>query len=96
VIEVGDLALKPGRPPTPVEAEAPPAPAPTPAAADVADDAPLPASLPDYLDAVERDVIVRALARTRYNRTQAAQLLGINLRQLRYAMQRLGIEEPGA
>jgi two-component system response regulator PilR (NtrC family) len=96
VIEVGDLALKPGRPPMPVAAEAPPAPAPTPAAADVADDAPLPSSLPDYLDAVERDVIVRALARTRYNRTQAAQLLGINLRQLRYAMQRLGIEEPGA
>ncbi|RJF99929.1 sigma-54-dependent transcriptional regulator [Noviherbaspirillum saxi] len=56
----------------------------------------LPASLPDYLDAVERDVICRALAKTHFNRTQAAELLGISFRQLRYRMQRLAIHEPDA
>jgi len=51
-------------------------------------------SLPDYLDRVERDIIVRALEKTRYNRTKAAQLLGISFRQLRYQMQKLAICEP--
>jgi two-component system response regulator PilR (NtrC family) len=54
----------------------------------------LPHSLPDHLDDVERDIIRRALEKTRYNRTQAAELLGISFRQLRYRMQRLGIQEP--
>ncbi|GIZ50977.1 sigma-54-dependent transcriptional regulator [Noviherbaspirillum aridicola] len=57
-------------------------------------DAELPASLPDHLDQVEREIILRALARTRFNRTQAAELLGISFRQLRYRMQRLSIHEP--
>lgn len=57
-------------------------------------EAPLPSSLPEHLDAVEREVICRALARTRFNRTQAAELLGISFRQLRYRMQRLNIQEP--
>jgi two-component system response regulator PilR (NtrC family) len=51
----------------------------------------VPSSLPDYLDAVERDAILRALERTRHNRTAAAKLLGISFRALRYRMQRLGI-----
>ncbi|MCX7230489.1 MAG: sigma-54 dependent transcriptional regulator [Burkholderiales bacterium] len=51
----------------------------------------IPESLPDYLDAVERDAILRALERTRHNRTAAARLLGISFRALRYRMQRLGI-----
>lgn len=54
----------------------------------------LPRSLPEYLDQVEREIIERALAQTRYNRTQAAELLGISFRQLRYRMQRLLIQEP--
>lgn len=54
----------------------------------------LPCSLPDHLDDVEREIIRRALARTRFNRTQAAELLGISFRQLRYRMQRLSIQEP--
>ena len=45
-----------------------------------------------YLDSLERDAIRCALAKTRYNRTAAAQLLGITFRQLRYRMQRLGIK----
>ena len=49
------------------------------------------ASLPDYLDRIEREVIEKALAQTRYNRTAAAELLGITFRQLRYRMQRLDI-----
>jgi two-component system, NtrC family, response regulator PilR len=54
----------------------------------------LPSSLPDHLDQVEREIIRRALAKTHYNRTQAAELLGISFRQLRYRMQRLAIHEP--
>ena len=53
----------------------------------------LPSSLPDYLDDIERDVIRQALARTHFNRTKAADLLGISFRQLRYRMQRLSIHE---
>ena len=55
----------------------------------------LPSNLPAYLEAVERDIITRALAQTNYNRTQAAQLLGISFRQLRYQMQKLQIQDPG-
>lgn len=54
----------------------------------------LPASLPDHLDDIEREVIRRALAKTHFNRTQAAELLGISFRQLRYRMQRLDINAP--
>jgi two-component system, NtrC family, response regulator PilR len=54
----------------------------------------LPLSLPDHLDDIEREVIRRALAKTRFNRTQAAELLGISFRQLRYRMQRLDINAP--
>ncbi|MES2535135.1 MAG: sigma-54 dependent transcriptional regulator [Pseudomonadota bacterium] len=54
----------------------------------------LPNSLPDHLDNVEREIIRRALAKTQFNRTQAAELLGISFRQLRYRMQRLSINEP--
>ncbi len=54
----------------------------------------LPSNLPDYLEQVERDIIMRALAQTQFNRTQAAQLLGISFRQLRYQMQKLDIQAP--
>ncbi|AKU23884.1 sigma-54 dependent transcriptional regulator [Massilia sp. NR 4-1] len=56
----------------------------------------LPSNLPDYLAQIERDIILRALAQTQFNRTQAAQLLGISFRQLRYQMQKLNIQEPEA
>src|SRR5471032_2676866 len=55
----------------------------------------LPSNLPEYLNAIEREIIMRALAQTQYNRTQAAQLLGISFRLLRYQMQKLNIQEPG-
>jgi two-component system response regulator PilR (NtrC family) len=101
VIEVGDLSLKgarmaeaaPPEPPTPVAVAAvlPASAIPAPVAPDA-----LPANLPDYLIQVERDIILRALAQTQFNRTQAAQLLGISFRQLRYQMQKLNIQEPEA
>jgi two-component system response regulator PilR (NtrC family) len=50
-------------------------------------------ALPDYLDGLERKAILEALAKTGFNRTAAAKLLGITFRQLRYRMQRLGIQE---
>ncbi|MDO8305492.1 helix-turn-helix domain-containing protein, partial [Herminiimonas sp.] len=46
------------------------------------------------LDDVEREIIRRALAKTKFNRTQAAELLGISFRQLRYRMQRLDVNAP--
>ena len=52
----------------------------------------IPTSLPAFLDEHERNAIRSALAKTRYNRTAAAQLLGITFRQLRYRMQRLDIK----
>jgi len=50
--------------------------------------------LPVYLDKVERDAILAALAKTGFNRTAAAKMLGVTFRTLRYRMQRLGIREP--
>lgn len=58
--------------------------------------APLPQDLERWLDAQERRVLVRALDETGFNRTAAAALLGLNLRQMRYRMSRLGITEPGS
>ena len=42
---------------------------------------------------MEREAILEALARTSFNRTAAAKLLGITFRTLRYRMQRLGITD---
>ena len=50
--------------------------------------------LPVYLDKVEREAILAALAKTGFNRTAAAKLLGVTFRTLRYRMQRLGIRDP--
>lgn len=52
-----------------------------------------PCSLPEYLESIERDVIRAALRRTQNNRTQAAELLGVSFRQLRYSIQKLKISE---
>jgi len=57
----------------------------------VSDDG-VPASLPDYLEWLEREAIVRALEKTRHNRTAAARLLGISFRALRHRMQRLDMQ----
>ncbi len=51
----------------------------------------LPSDLATHLDAVEREILERALQRHRYNRTAAGASLGLSLRQMRYRMARLGI-----
>ncbi len=52
---------------------------------------PLPGDLQAHLDAVERDILLRALERFRYNRTAAGASMGLSLRQMRYRMARLGV-----
>ncbi len=49
------------------------------------------APLQDYLDRIEKEAILEALEKTRFNRTAAAKLLGITFRSMRYRMERLGI-----
>ncbi len=48
--------------------------------------------LQDYLDDVERQILQQALEYTKYNRTQAAKVLGISFRSMRYRLDRLAIE----
>jgi two-component system response regulator PilR (NtrC family) len=56
---------------------------------------PLPSDLERHLDGVERDILVRALERHRFNRTAAGASLGLSLRQMRYRMARLGVNVGG-
>ena len=48
--------------------------------------------LGSQLENIERDAIVKALEKTRYNKTAAAKLLGMSFRALRYRIKKLGIE----
>jgi two-component system response regulator PilR (NtrC family) len=48
--------------------------------------------LEGQLEHLEREAIVKALEQTRYNKTRAAELLGMTFRQLRYRVKKLGIE----
>jgi two-component system response regulator PilR (NtrC family) len=48
--------------------------------------------LGDKLEDMERDAIIKALEKTRYNKTAAAKLLGMSFRALRYRVKKLGIE----
>jgi len=48
--------------------------------------------LGDQVEDVQRQAIVEALEKTRYNKTQAAKLLGLTFRQLRYRIKKLGID----
>jgi two-component system response regulator PilR (NtrC family) len=50
------------------------------------------AALGSHLESIERDAIVKALEKTRYNKTAAAKLLGMSFRALRYRIKKLGIE----
>ena len=54
----------------------------------------LPDDLQGYLDEKERQILVRALRETGFNRTLAAKLLGLTLRQIRYRIARLKIDAP--
>ncbi len=48
--------------------------------------------LDDYLGNIEKDAIMQALEKTRYNKTAAAKLLGITFRALRYKLKKLNLE----
>jgi two-component system response regulator PilR (NtrC family) len=49
-------------------------------------------ALGDQLETMEREAILKALEKTRYNKTAAAKLLGMSFRALRYRIKKLGIE----
>jgi two-component system response regulator PilR (NtrC family) len=49
-------------------------------------------NLEDYLEAIERKLIIQALEETRWNRTAAAQRLGLSFRSMRYRLKKLGID----
>jgi two-component system, NtrC family, response regulator PilR len=51
-----------------------------------------PGALGAQLEDIERDAIVKALEKTRYNKTAAAKVLGMSFRALRYRIKKLGIE----
>lgn len=49
-------------------------------------------ALPEVIEQLEREAIVRALEECRYNKTKAAAKLGITFRALRYRLKKLGID----
>jgi two-component system, NtrC family, response regulator PilR len=81
VITPEHIRLRTGMRPAALEAPAPAA-----AAADGN------TALGSQLESIERDAIVKALEKTRYNKTAAAKLLGMSFRALRYRIKKLGIE----
>jgi two-component system response regulator PilR (NtrC family) len=48
--------------------------------------------LGDRIEDVQRQAILDALEKTRYNKTAAAKVLGLSFRQLRYRIKKLGLE----
>ncbi|HSI53169.1 MAG TPA: sigma-54 dependent transcriptional regulator [Ramlibacter sp.] len=54
----------------------------------------VPADLQAFLDQQEREILVKALHESGFNRTAAAQRLGLTLRQIRYRIARLAIAAP--
>jgi len=54
----------------------------------------IPSDLQHHLDQQERDILIKVLQETSFNRTAAAARLGLSLRQIRYRIARLNIETP--
>ena len=81
-----------------IEATEPPVPAvpavPSDASISALFDPDLPHDLQAWLDQQERDILVRALHASGFNRTATAARLGISLRQIRYRIARLNIAAP--
>ena len=50
-------------------------------------------ALPDYLENIEKQVILSALDKTNQNKTAAAKLLGVSFRTLRYRLSKLGLSK---
>src|SRR3546814_911861 len=51
------------------------------------------AALGAQMEEIERNAIREALQKTRYNKTRAAELLGMSFRALRYRIKKLGLDE---
>jgi two-component system response regulator PilR (NtrC family) len=58
------------------------------------DETALPTDLQRHLDQQERGILVKTLQETGFNRTSAANRLGLSLRQIRYRIARLKIDVP--
>lgn len=56
----------------------------------------IPADLQGFLDSTERAILIRALRESGFNRTAAANRLGLSLRQMRYRIARLHIDTPNS
>ncbi len=50
-------------------------------------------SLEAYLEHIEKDILLRTLDQQRWNRTATAKALGMTFRQLRYRLQKLGLDK---
>ena len=87
--------LSPTTPSPPPPSLSPLSPSPTTAAPIAAADAGPQASagLLDGVENFEREAIMRALTATRWNKTKAAEKLGITFRALRYKLKKLGIDD---
>jgi DNA-binding NtrC family response regulator len=48
------------------------------------------------LEALERSLVVQALERSHWNQTKAASLLGVNRDQIRYRIEKFGLEKPAS
>lgn len=79
VIEVDDLHLPLPQPPSMIHAPASPPPQSS-------------ADLNGFLQDQEKELILNALDKTKWNRTAAARLLGISFRTLRYRLKKLGLD----
>lgn len=107
VLHAADLGLPTTAPPPPgaPAATGTPAPLSAPVAASTeAEDGPLPAmaealararaagALPQALEQIEREALIKALEAHRWHRTKTAESLGITFRALRYKLKKYGIE----
>lgn len=50
-------------------------------------------SLDDHLEEIEKDILMDALEKTRWNKTEAAKKLGISFRSIRYRLKKLGLND---
>ena len=49
-------------------------------------------SIDDHLASIEKEILVNALEKNRWNKTATAKALGISFRQMRYKLQKFGLD----
>ena len=49
--------------------------------------------LDGHLEAIEREILTEAMTAHRWNRTAAAEALGVSFRSLRYRLKKLGLDD---